>query len=66
MLPEVIVNNVPSFFNFLKSKYEDLEFRTEEELGIIYDDYLDYSKKKYTYIKTMLYKTDPSQVQTPV
>lgn len=45
MLPEVIVNNVPSFFNFLKSKYEDLEFRTEEELGIIYDDYLDYSKK---------------------
>lgn len=64
MLPEVIVNNVPSFFNFLKSKYEDLEFRTEEELGIIYDDYLDYSKKKYTYIKTMLYKTDPKPLYT--
>lgn len=61
---DIIKNNIPNIFKFLQKKYKDFEFKTEEELGYIYDDYLDYSKKKYTYIKTMLYKTEPKPLYT--
>ncbi|MFM0772339.1 NACHT domain-containing protein [Streptococcus suis] len=49
---------IAGFYNKLKKAYKDFEFKKEEELGLIYQDYLDYAMKKYSTIKTLLYKNE--------
>lgn len=53
MLPKVVETQIPGIFKFLVGKYKELEFKTEEELGILYTKYLEQSKDKYTQVKTM-------------
>lgn len=49
---------IPHIFKFLKKKFDDFNFKTEEELGTIYHEYLEYSYKKYSMVKTLLYKNE--------
>lgn len=53
-----IVTNVPKIFNKLKQISHDLQFKTEEELGTVYQEYLQFTYDKYSTIKTLLYKNE--------
>lgn len=46
------------FFEKLRKVYKDIEFKTSEELGNIYQEYLNHTQKKYSKIKTLLYKNE--------
>lgn len=49
---------VPSIFKFVNKKYQYAKFKVEKDLGIIYENYLEYSYKKYLTVKTLLYKNE--------
>ncbi len=53
-----IVSNIPKIYNKLKQMFHDLQFQTEEELGIVYQEYLQFTYEKYSTIKTLLYKNE--------
>lgn len=53
-----IVSNIPKIYNKLKQMFHDLQFQTEEELGIVYQEYLQFTYEKYSTVKTLLYKNE--------
>lgn len=55
---ETLVNIVPKIWNLVKKFYSDKQIKLESELGTIYKDYLEYSCKKYSTVKTLLYKNE--------
>lgn len=55
---EEVRNIIPAIFKALQKKYNDLKFKTEEELGLIYTEYLEYAYSKYSTVKTLLYKNE--------
>lgn len=55
---EEVRNVIPAIFKALQKKYNDLKFKTEEELGLIYTEYLEYAYSKYSTVKTLLYKNE--------
>lgn len=59
---ETVVNVVPKLYKLLNNKYKDLKFKTERELGIIYNDYLKELELRHSHIKTLLYKNTPKNL----
>ncbi|EOL49920.1 NACHT domain-containing protein [Enterococcus caccae] len=53
---------VPFIFKKLKEKFDHLNFKTEEEFGTIYFEYLEKSFDKYSKVKTLLYKNTPKNL----
>lgn len=53
-----VKSTIPYIFSSLKKFYKDIKFKTEEELGIVYMDYLEFTYKKYSTVKTLLYKNE--------
>lgn len=51
-------STIPYIFSNLRKLYKDMVFRTEEELGVIYQEYLKFCYKKYSTVKTLLYKNE--------
>lgn len=49
---------IPFIYSCLKRKYQDIKFKTENELGTLYTEYLDYTYKKFSTVKTILYKNE--------
>lgn len=62
MIEEYVLSEVskyvPSIFRFVNKHYKDLKFKVEKDLGIIYENYLSFSYKKYITVKTLLYKNE--------
>lgn len=53
--------SIPLFFKGLK-KYKDFSFKTEEEFGSVYFEYLEKIQNKYSNIKTLLYRNSPQNL----
>lgn len=53
-----VITNIPKIYQKLKQIYKDLQFKTEEELGVVYQNYLKFTYDKYSKVKTLLYKNE--------
>ena len=58
ILEKEVITNIPKIYQKLKQIYNDLQFKTEEELGVVYQEYLQFTYKKYSTVKTLLYKNE--------
>lgn len=58
ILEKEVITNIPKIYQKLKQIYKDLQFKTEEELGVVYQEYLQFTYKKYSTVKTLLYKNE--------
>lgn len=58
IISNLILKYIPSLFKGGLKKFKDKEFKLEEELKIVYQEYLAYSLSKYSLIKTLLYKNE--------
>lgn len=59
-----VTKAIPAVFNSLKNKFNNLNFKTEEEFKIVYEDYLNKNIDKYSKIKNLLYRTHPVNLYT--
>ncbi|HEV1492900.1 TPA: hypothetical protein VYQ43_001927, partial [Streptococcus pneumoniae] len=39
ILEKEVITNIPKIYQKLKQIYNDLQFKTEEELGVVYQEY---------------------------
>lgn len=62
LITALLVNLIPDLYSSGIKKFKDVEFKTEEELGIIYINYLEFEYKRYSQIKTLLYKNEPKNL----
>ncbi|HEU9533727.1 TPA: hypothetical protein VWW99_001861, partial [Streptococcus pneumoniae] len=46
ILEKEVITNIPKIYQKLKQIYNDLQFKTEEELGVVYQEYLQFTYKK--------------------
>ena len=58
ILEKEVITNIPKIYQKLKQIYKDLQFKTEEELGVVYQNYLKFTYDKYSKVKTLLYKNE--------
>lgn len=58
VIEKEVITNIPKIYQKLKQVYKDLQFKTEEELGVVYLKYLDFAYRKYSTVKTLLYKNE--------
>ena len=58
IIEKEVITNIPKIYQKLKQIYKDLQFKTEEELGIVYQNYLKFTYDKYSKVKTLLYKNE--------
>ena len=58
ILEKEVITNIPKIYQKLKQIYNDLQFKTEDELGVVYQEYLQFTYKKYSTVKTLLYKNE--------
>lgn len=58
ILEKEVITNIPKIYQKLKQIYNDLQFKTEEELGVVYQNYLKFTYDKYSKVKTLLYKNE--------
>lgn len=40
ILEKEVITNIPKIYQKLKQIYNDLQFKTEDELGVVYQEYL--------------------------
>lgn len=59
---QIVEKVIPELWSGLKLKYKEHTFRKEEELKVIYQEYLSYSYEKYSQIKTLLYSNEPQSI----
>ena len=58
IIEKEVITNIPKIYQKLKQIYKDLQFKTEEELGVVYQNYLKFTYDKYSKVKTLLYKNE--------
>ena len=58
IIEKEVITNIPKIYQKLKQIYKDLQFKTEEELGVVYQNYLKLTYDKYSKVKTLLYKNE--------
>ena len=58
IIEKEVITNIPKIYQKLKQIYKDLQFKTEEELGVVYKNYLKFTYDKYSKVKTLLYKNE--------
>jgi len=58
ILEKEVITNIPKIYQKLKQIYNNLQFKTEEELGVVYQNYLKFTYDKYSTVKTLLYKNE--------
>lgn len=58
IIEKEVITNIPKIYQKLKQIYKDLQFKTEEELGVVYQNYLQFTYEKYSTVKTLLYKNE--------
>lgn len=55
---DIILNFIPDLYASGVKRFKYKQFIVEEELGIVYQKYLEHEYKKYSLIKTLLYKNE--------
>ena len=58
IIEKEVITNIPKIYQKLKQIYKDLQFKTEEEVGVVYQNYLKFTYDKYSKVKTLLYKNE--------
>lgn len=46
ILEKEVITNIPKIYQKLKQIYNNLQFKTEEELGVVYQNYLKFTDRK--------------------